>query len=160
MTHRASTAPEPGISFLPRIGVDTPTLDRAVRDTRWQSHHKENITMSPISHDLLLRSFAVAGILSLAALGTPTTAHAQTHATRALLNRVALPSVAPRMAFSQTTVPAPAADAVNGERALLARTAYGADLDPAGRGSSLAPLALPVDGARALLGRWSEGGRP
>lgn len=116
--------------------------------------------MSPIPHDLPLRSLAVAGILSLAALGAPATSHAQTHATRALLNRVVLPSVAPRMAFSQPAVPALAADAVNGERALLARTAHGADLDPAGPGSPLAPPALPVDGARALLDRWSEGGRP
>lgn len=118
--------------------------------------------MSAISHDFALRSLAVAGILSLAALAAPAASQAQTgHPTRALLNRVALPSVAPGMALSQPAVPVQApADGVNGERALLARTAHSPDLDPAAPGTPRATLAVPVDGERALLGRWSEGARP
>ncbi|MGH7518115.1 MAG: hypothetical protein ACREOC_11705 [Gemmatimonadales bacterium] len=117
--------------------------------------------MSPISHGTAPRSFAVTAILSLAALGAPAAMHAQTgYADRALLNRVALTSVAPTVRLSQLAVPLQVTPgAVNGERALLAQTAHDSDLDPAETRTPSATPAMPVDGARALLGRRSKGAR-
>ncbi len=116
--------------------------------------------MSRIFPTPTLRSLAVAGILSTAALSVPAAAHAQTGgAERALLGRVAISAAVPLVATWQPAVQVQGLE-VNGERALLARTAHGPDLDPAGAGEARATLARPVDGARALLGRWTTDDSP
>ncbi|MGH7629447.1 MAG: hypothetical protein ACREOF_08645 [Gemmatimonadales bacterium] len=128
---------------------------------RWRAERadispSETSTMSRIPHASTLRSLFLAGTLSAAALAAPRASHAQTgHAYRALLNRVALPSVAPHaVALWQTAASLEAtAGTVSGERALLARTAYNPALDPAGPDTSQPTPSLAVDGGRALLGR-------
>ncbi len=98
--------------------------------------------MSRITHTSAIQPLAVAAILTVAALATPTASHAQTaQAERALLNHMAVPF----------TVAASTGGAVTGERALLARIPAGDSVVLLARADSFA--VAPVDGRRALIGR-------
>ncbi len=112
--------------------------------------------MSSTSQAALLRSLAAIGILSAAGLAAPAASLAQAGAAdRALLNRVAISAPTPhRHSSGPAGFASLDAGAVSGERALLARTTPGSHLAPAGL-SRPAATAPPVDGSRALLGRWS-----
>jgi len=113
--------------------------------------------MSSSSPALILRALAAIGVLTAASLAAPSAAHAQTSlADRALLNRATIPSDAWRAAQSPfASLFAATAATVNGERALLARSAPAPDRLSAGPTTSAARAVSPVDGARALLGSWN-----
>lgn len=109
--------------------------------------------MSRMTHTSAIRPFAVAAIITTAALAAPAVSHAQTGGyERALLNRVAVPiGVAPFTAFRTTAGNPESAGTVTGEQALLARTPAGDAVVLLARADSFA--VAPVDGRRALVGR-------
>lgn len=112
--------------------------------------------MSRTTQPSALRPLAGAALLAAAAMAAPMTSHAQTSARTsseaALLNRLA-PTVYVPNAFALgwgSASPAPA-DAVNGERALLAPTPIVNERVPAAVPTTAVPVS--VNGAYALLGR-------
>lgn len=107
--------------------------------------------MSRTTHPSRLRTLSVAGIITAAAIAAPAASHAQ-HAPgeRALLSPVAFPG----SGVASRTLRPPAdpnvVPVIDGERALLARTATG----HVGAPVAVDTFAVqPADGARALLGR-------
>jgi hypothetical protein len=113
---------------------------------------KETVTMLRSTHAPLLRPIAAAGFIAAAAMLAPASAHAQTHAEFALLNRRAPTVYLPgALARSEAGALPTAFDTVDGERALLTRTRaisrHESELPDS------APATPPVSGARALLGR-------
>jgi hypothetical protein len=91
-----------------------------------------------------------AGILAVAALTAPSAAHAQTSSEKALLNRLARTTYVPNSAAVHSWAASSiSSGAVDGERALLARTA-------AIGGSTVEAVdtaTQSTDGAYALLGQ-------
>jgi hypothetical protein len=107
--------------------------------------------MSPTTHPSRLRTLSVAGIITAAATVAPAAAYAQ-HAPgeRVLLTRVALPASGATSRTLPPLVDPSGVLVVDGERALLARTATG----QAGAQMPVDTFAVrPMDGARTLLGR-------
>ena len=116
--------------------------------------------MHPISHRTALRSFLVAGIVSLAAVAAPRVSKAQsTFSTRALLNPVPHTYAFPQPTWRPAHVAEAVASTVTGERALLVRTTSRLTVPTVEAGTVPVTPAEPVDGSRALLGRRGEGGR-
>jgi hypothetical protein len=117
--------------------------------------------MSPSSHPKTLRSFMMAGVVSVAALAAPAESRAQVpYCARALLNQVPLPSLFPQRAGWPVYTDDAVANTGSAERALLARTAPAFRVAAVGAERASVTLTEPVDGPRALLGRRSRGGRP
>ena len=108
--------------------------------------------MSHPTHPASLRPLAGAVLIAVAGLAAPAASHAQTSPEGALLNRLA-PTVFIPSAFASSlgaAIGGPA-DAVDGERALLAQTPVIYQGNP--EKSSPEATALSVNGAYALLGK-------
>lgn len=103
--------------------------------------------MSRTIHSYAVRTLALAGFLGVATLVAPSAIHAQISSPdRALLNTTAAAS------YSEVTIAASPSSTVNGESALLGRSAFGISSQPKLALSSLGEARL-ADGERALLNK-------